>query len=58
MGAGMKRFKIKTEVCFSENTIDVLTEIKGQNAVMITDSFMVESGTRIELRRNWTTVVQ
>lgn len=45
MGAGIKRFKIKTEVCFSENAIDVLTEIKGQNAVIITDSFMVESGT-------------
>lgn len=40
----MKRFKIKTEVCFSENAIDALTEIKGANAVIITDAFMVKSG--------------
>lgn len=41
----MKRFKIKTEVCFSENAIDALTEIKGKNAVIFTDSFMTSSGT-------------
>jgi len=41
----MKRFKIKTEVCFSENAIDALTEIKGKNAVIFTDSFMASSGT-------------
>ena len=40
----MKRFKIKTEVCFSENAIDALTEIKGKNAVIFTDSFMASSG--------------
>lgn len=41
----MRRFKIKTEVCFSENAIDALTEIKGKNAVIFTDSFMASSGT-------------
>ena len=40
----MKRFKIKTEVCFGENAIDVLTEIKNKRAVIITDSFMSGSG--------------
>lgn len=41
----MNRFKIKTEVCFSENAIDVLKKFSGVNAVIITDKFMVESGT-------------
>jgi len=40
----MKRFKIKTEVCFSENAIDALTEISGKNAVIFTDAFMATSG--------------
>lgn len=40
----MKRFKIKTEVCFSENAIDTLSEIKDKRAVIITDSFMSGSG--------------
>lgn len=40
----MKRFKIKTEVCFSGNAIDVLGEIKDKRAVIITDSFMSSSG--------------
>ena len=34
----MKRFKIKTEVCFSDNAIDALSEIKNKRAVIITDS--------------------
>lgn len=40
----MKRFKIKTEVCFDENAIDALAEVKAENAVIITDSFMANSG--------------
>ena len=40
----MKRFKIKKEVCFSENAIDALSEIKNKRAVIITDSFMSSSG--------------
>ena len=41
----MKRFKIKTEVCFSDNAIDALSEIKNKRAVIITDPFMTSSGT-------------
>ena len=40
----MKRFKIKTEVCFDEDAIDALGEIKAKNVVIITDSFMASSG--------------
>lgn len=40
----MKRFKIKTEVCFSENAIDMLQTFKDQKAVIITDAFMRDSG--------------
>ena len=40
----MKRFKIKTEVCFSENALDILKTFKDQKAVIITDDFMYNSG--------------
>lgn len=40
----MKQFKIKTEVCFSENAIDMLKTFKDVNAVIITDAFMRDSG--------------
>lgn len=40
----MKRFKIKTEVCFSENALDMLQTFRDQSAVIITDSFMNDSG--------------
>ena len=40
----MKRFKLSTEVLFSEDAIDSLLEIKDVNAVLITDKFMVDSG--------------
>lgn len=40
----MKRFKLSTEVLFSEDAIDALLEIKDVNAVLITDKFMVDSG--------------
>lgn len=40
----MKRFKIKTEVCFSENAMDMLQTFKDQRAVIITDAFMRDSG--------------
>lgn len=41
----MNKFKIKTEVRFSDNAIDTLLEFSDVNAVIITDRFMVESGT-------------
>jgi len=40
----MKRFKLSTEVLFSENALDALLDIKDVNAVLITDQFMVDSG--------------
>ncbi len=40
----MNKFKIKTEVRFSSNAIDALNEVKTENAVIITDSFMQKSG--------------
>ena len=35
----MKRFKLSTEVLFSEDAIDALLEEKDENAVLITDRF-------------------
>ena len=35
----MKRFKLSTEVLFSEDAIDALLEEKDENAVLITDKF-------------------
>lgn len=40
----MKRFKLSTEVLFSEDALDALLDIKDVNAVLITDQFMVDSG--------------
>lgn len=40
----MKRFKLSTEVLFSEDAISALLDIKDVNAVLITDKFMVDSG--------------
>ncbi|MBQ3226450.1 MAG: iron-containing alcohol dehydrogenase [Clostridia bacterium] len=40
----MLKFKIKTEVRFSDNAIETLTEFSDVNAVIITDAFMVSSG--------------
>lgn len=40
----MNKFKIKTEVRFSDNAIDTLLEFSDVNAVIITDAFMTKSG--------------
>lgn len=40
----MKRFKLSTEVLFSEDAINALLDVKDVNAVLITDKFMVDSG--------------
>ena len=40
----MKRFKLSTEVLFSEDAINALYDVKDVNAVLITDKFMVDSG--------------
>ncbi len=41
----MLKFKIKTEVRFSDNAIETLMEFQDVNAAIITDPFMVTSGT-------------
>lgn len=40
----MKRFKLSTEVLFSEDALDALKQFKDLDAVIITDKFMVDSG--------------
>ena len=40
----MNKFKIKTEVKFSDNAIDALLEYKNINAAIVTDEFMNKSG--------------
>jgi len=40
----MKRFKLSTEVLFSEDALDALKEFKDEDVVLITDKFMVDSG--------------
>ncbi len=41
----MNKFRIKTEVRFAEGALDSLSQFEGQNVVIITDPFMVSSGT-------------
>lgn len=41
----MQRFKLKTEICFGENSLDVLKTVKGKNAVVFTDAFLTKNGT-------------
>ncbi|MBQ2897109.1 MAG: iron-containing alcohol dehydrogenase [Clostridia bacterium] len=40
----MNKFKIKTEVKFSDNAIDALLDYKNVNAAIVTDEFMNKSG--------------
>ena len=40
----MKRFKLSTEVLFSEDALDALKQFQDLDAVIITDKFMVDSG--------------
>ena len=40
----MNKFKIKTEVRFSNNALDALHEIYADNVAIITDNFMAKSG--------------
>ena len=41
----MQRFKLKTEICFGENALDVLKTLKSKNAVVFTDAFLTQNGT-------------
>lgn len=40
----MNVFQIKSKVCFGENSLDALVDIKAENAVIFTDAFMKKSG--------------
>ena len=41
----MNTFQLKTRVCFGDGALDALAEIRAENAVIFTDSFMKKSGT-------------
>ena len=41
----MNKFQVRTEVRFGEDALDSLSEFKYENAVIVTDPFMVKSGT-------------
>ncbi len=41
----MQRFKLKTEIIFGDNALDVLKQIKEKNAVVFTDAFLADNGT-------------
>ena len=45
----MKRFKIKTEILFGEGALDYLKNLKGEKVFIVTDPFMVKSGTITKL---------
>ena len=40
----MNTFQLKTRVCFGDGALDALAEIRAENAVIFTDSFMKKSG--------------
>ena len=50
----MKRFKIKTEILFGEGALDYLKELKNKKVFIVTDPFMVKSGTIEKLTNNLT----
>lgn len=41
----MQRFKLKTEIIFGDNALDVLKTLKADNAVVFTDAFLTSNGT-------------
>ncbi len=41
----MQRFKLKTDIYFGENALDVLKTLKAKNAVVFTDAFLTQNGT-------------
>ena len=48
----MKRFNIKTEILFGEGALDYLKELKNKKVFIVTDPFMVKSGTIEKLTNN------
>ncbi len=41
----MQRFKLKTDIYFGDNALDVLKTVKAKTAVVFTDAFLVDNGT-------------
>jgi len=41
----MQRFKLKTEIIFGDNALDILKTVKEKTAVVFTDQFLVDNGT-------------
>lgn len=48
----MNRFKIKTEILFGEGSLDYLKKFKNKKVFIVTDPFMVKSGTIEKLNNN------
>lgn len=46
----MQRFKLKTEICFGENALEVLKNVKAESAVVFTDAFLTKNGTADRIR--------
>lgn len=47
----MQRFKLKTDIYFGDNSLDVLKTIKEKTAVVFTDQFLVDNGTADRIKR-------
>ncbi len=41
----MQRFKLKTDIYFGDNALDILKTVKAKTAVVFTDAFLVDNGT-------------
>ncbi len=41
----MQKFKMKTEVCFGDNALSALGEIRAKSAAIFTDAFLAKNGT-------------
>ena len=47
----MQRFKLKTEIIFGDNALDILKTVKEKTAVVFTDQFLVDNGTADRIKR-------
>ncbi|MEG1003923.1 iron-containing alcohol dehydrogenase, partial [Clostridium sp.] len=50
----MKNFEIKTNIYFGEGSLEYLQKIKGKKVFIVTDPFMVKSGTIDKITNNLT----
>jgi len=47
----MQRFKLKTDIYFGDNALDILKTVKAKTAVVFTDAFLVDNGTADRIKR-------